>query len=174
MLDLSKEKVEGERGEEGVERWNNLGLSLVLIRSLGLGGAELIGTAAFGGAGEAAVLHRRIGLDTGVWDGTRGVDGLEKNPVNLEPFGSDLSLMIGESRSSSFGIDVQKALLHPNTISAKYVTTLFLEILILSFLTMVEKLMMMMMGLKDGLLNWIWYWRRQMRADEDAESITQE
>lgn len=32
MLDLSKEKVDGERGEEGVlERWwKNLGLSLVL------------------------------------------------------------------------------------------------------------------------------------------------
>lgn len=51
--------------------------------------------------GSAAVLQRRVGLDTGS-EWRRGVDGSEKKPPNLDlrlGEGSDLSLMIGEVRS---------------------------------------------------------------------------
>lgn len=55
-VDLRSEKVEGERGEEGFERWNNLEFSLVLHRScLGL---SLAGTVA---SSVAVVRHRRPG-----------------------------------------------------------------------------------------------------------------
>lgn len=35
--------------------------------------------------GEAAVLHRGVGLNTGVWICARDINGLEKSPMNLEP-----------------------------------------------------------------------------------------
>lgn len=62
-------------------------------------------------AAEAAVLQRRVGLDRGS-EWRRGVEGSEKKPPNLDLSlgeGSDLSLMIGEVRSGSLGMDVQKA-----------------------------------------------------------------
>lgn len=90
-----KEKVEGERGEDGFERWKNLGLLRVVLHlSLGLsvgGGRDAAAAAAaldgFVAVAEPAiqvvvVRQRRLGLETtGCCDCKRGVEGLEKKPI---------------------------------------------------------------------------------------------
>lgn len=114
-LDLKREKVEGDRGDDGLERCDNLELILVLHWSFGLSGTDGVGTVAV-----PVVRQRRLGLETGC-DCSRGVEGLEKNP-NLEPslglgltlFVSTLSLGGLESRSRE--MDVQNARRHPTTI----------------------------------------------------------
>lgn len=119
-VDLSREKVEGDLGDEGLERWKIVGLFLAVLHcNLGLPGAE---TGVL-----AEVRHLRPELETG-WVCNRGVEGLEKNPVNLVPI---LGVEIGVELllclcfwswwclfldSGSLGIDVQNALLHPRTI----------------------------------------------------------
>nr|GLL19317.1 hypothetical protein TorRG33x02_207520 [Ipomoea trifida] len=54
-LDLRIEKAEGERGEDGLERWKNLGL---LDWSFGLSGTE-------DGGGVTVVRQRRPDVETG-------------------------------------------------------------------------------------------------------------
>lgn len=67
-LDLSNEKVDGERGEEGADLLKNLGLFPVLQWSFTLCGAdELVGTATVcvPSGGMTVVLQRRLGPETG-------------------------------------------------------------------------------------------------------------
>lgn len=123
-VDLSREKVEGDLGDEGLERWKNVGLFLAVLHcSLGLSGAE---TGVL-----VEVRQRRPELETGCVC-KRGVEGFEKNPVNLVPIlgvemGVELLLCLFCSSwwcfcldSGSLGIDVQNALLHPRTIFDNY------------------------------------------------------
>lgn len=76
-VDLRREKVEGELGDDGLEeRWKNVGLFLAVALhwSLGVSGTDAAGTVAV-----AVVRHRRDGVDRD----KRGVEGFEKNPANL-------------------------------------------------------------------------------------------
>lgn len=64
---MRREKLEGDLGEEGSEKLNNLGLMdffgvEVLQWSFGLLGTEDVGVVA---VVVVVVLHRRLGLDTG-------------------------------------------------------------------------------------------------------------
>lgn len=150
-MDLRREKVDGERGEDGSEmegRWKNLGLFFVLVLhwsfGLSVGGSDDGGagcTAGGGGGGVdgvevlvAVVRHRNLGLETG-WDCNRGVEGLEKKlslELSLGVVGLLLVLILScfpvellllESRS--LGIDVQKALRHPKTILSSTISPSF-------------------------------------------------
>lgn len=140
-LVLRKEKLEGDLGDEGLEKRDNLGLSFVVF--LGLAAVVvlhwslgLLGT-------DEVVLHRRLGLETG-WDCNLGVEGLEKNP-NFEPNLGLWSLLLlqcccccffcfcfcfcwflsdNTGPSLSLGIDVQKARLQPVTIAATRIFSL--------------------------------------------------
>lgn len=67
-VDLRSEKLDGDLGEDGFERVNNLGLLLfffgveeTLQWSFGLLGTEEFGVV----AAVTVVRHRRLGLDTG-------------------------------------------------------------------------------------------------------------
>lgn len=72
-VDLRREKVEGERGEDGLEmeeRWKNLGLFFVLVLhwSFGLSGADSDGggsDCSGGGGVDGEVRQRSRGLETG-------------------------------------------------------------------------------------------------------------
>lgn len=63
-LDLRREKLEGDLGDEGLESWNNLGLLFfewgaeTLHWSFGLLGRDEVGVL-------AVVRQRRLGLKTG-------------------------------------------------------------------------------------------------------------
>lgn len=132
---LRREKLDGDFGDEGLEeKLNNpelllfgcfFGVAVVLHRSLGVFGMEEVGVvAAF-----AVVRHRRREVETDCVC-NRGVEGLElvKNP-NLAP---NLGVLVSPPLcfccscflsaatvvvSRFLGIDVQKALLQPVTIS---------------------------------------------------------
>ena len=100
--------MEGDLGEEGLEKWENNLEAVVLfwVISFGLLGVDeegVVGTVA------TEVRHRRPrpGLSG------RGVDGLEKKP-NLELIrGLWASLAIRLESVSCLGMDAQNALLHP-------------------------------------------------------------